>query len=282
MKRKNRILAGLLILVLMATMGATAFAEEQEEDWAKVYEAHYYKGQLSYEFEYFYTPEGKTAEVRTHTLNSDGTETLEFEIYFYNQEDQITRTETRDAETEEVLESSVWEYDENGRLKRILRYGAEGSLQHEQRNFYSPEGTSTIRSISYDDNGEVLSQWVTRYNEFHESYYTASFDEDGERVYVMETEFDEDGRKVSGTHEGYGSSSVLRYLYDAEGVLQESIETQMSGYAEGRVTRTLYYYDKHGNVTEELSLMDGEVTSRTVRTWILRGEASGTGTVSND
>ena len=281
MKRRNRILSGIMILVLLLTVGVPAFAEEPEEDWARLYEAHYYKGQLSYELEYFYSPEGKTVEVRTHSLNSDGTETLEIEMYFYNQEDQITRTETSDAETGEVLETSVWEHDEDGRLKRILRYGAEGSLQHEQRNFYSPEGTSTIRSISYDDNGEVLSQWVTRYNEFHESYYTASFDEDGERVYVTETEFDKDGRKVSGTHEGYGSS-VLRYLYDADGVLQESIETQMSGYAEGRVTRTLYYYDEHGNVTEELSLMDGEVTSRTVRTWILRGEASGTGTVSDD
>lgn len=270
MKRKKGFLSGLLVLALLPVLGANAFAEEAqepEENWVRLSEAYYYEGKLNYETEIFYSPDGKTAEYRTHTLNSDGTESLEIEIYFYNQEDQITRTETSDAETGELLERSEWEYDREGRLQRILRYDPEGSLRNEQRNNYYSGGTSTIRGISYDDNGDVLSQWINCYNENHENYSYASFNEEGECVYVREFDYDESGRKVSGTQEGYGSRSSLRFLYDGEGVLQEQIETQEAGYTEGQVSRTLYYYDEQGNVTEEVTLRDGEVSSRVLRTW---------------
>ena len=290
MKKRYSLLSAIIILSLLLGLLPSVFAEgisetqdlqdaqsedkapdnnevlDEEEHWYLLSEAYYYSGELRSETEMDYNPDGSITERRKHEFRPDGTETRLAETYHFDENSRITGSETQDQDTGEIVEYSVWSFYDNGRLRQILHFKDEETLQYEQKNSYLEDG-STIKIIWYDDNGEVESRSVIWYDVDDNNYKYESFDENGKRVYIRETVFSKDGKKENGYEKGYGSKSIQKYVYDEDGMLLECISTQQDGYFAGCVTRTLYSYDEHGNQTEELTLSEGDVLSRYVRTW---------------
>lgn len=237
-----------------------------EEIWVRLYDAYYSSGELTRETETTYNANRQVTENRIHEINRDGTESWRISTTSFDEESRITGIETADQETGEVIEYSVWRYNENGPSYQIQTYDTEGFLKQEQFTTYDDDG-STVESFLYDDNGEVFSRFVYYRDQDGNEYKYESFDEFGERTFIKETTYDADGKKTGGYEEGYGSRHVLRFIYNDEGKLQESISIQEEGYSPGQETRTLYSYDEHGNQVEERMLIDGKETNRHVSTW---------------
>ena len=271
-KRVLNLISLILISATILCLQAAAFAEDnpeaQKENWVLVYMAYYYSGELSSETEMTYNASGSITECSTHIINQDGTETWEVESFTFDDNDRLTGSETLDKETGEILKYSIWRHNKDGRLQQILYYDADGSLQSEQNNRNIEDG-SKIEVIQYDDNEEIRSHSVSWYDNNHRNYKYESYNEYGEPEYIRKDFFGSDGNKKSGYEKGYGSKSTLKYIYDDDGLLLECIKTQESGYSSGRVTRTIYSYDEHGNQTEEITLYNGEILSRYAKTWRL-------------
>lgn len=139
-------------------------------------------------------------------------------------------------------------YDPQGRLREVVRYRSDNSLDY--RVVYHYEGERLLEEQSFGPDGETLYRWLHGYDAQGRRISLTGYNDQGRLEFKTVYSYDDQGRltgEVSyNPDESIGSVTELRY--DGEAYVRETRHQATPGEGE---YRTVERYDARGNKLEE-------------------------------
>lgn len=159
--------------------------------------------------------------------------------------------EARETQSDILQKLTKWEYDDQGREIACVTSAADGTIRSERKTVYADDGTRTVTTISYHDNGQPSSTMTERFDaqdRLLESLQIANEQADIRKEIRHTYQYSERGKEehydeIRRKDETVLSHTRRHHIYDTSGRMLASIATDDRGPA--RYLETLY--DARGN-----------------------------------
>ena len=213
-----------------------------------------------YKTKYTYNKQGLLIKVDANSIN-----THSYDYYTYTASGQVKSHKW--YQYDELGSSEEYEYDSKDNVKKEKRcYTGDSTIVNEYKNTYSKGRLSKRIQIG---NGKPFM--TTKYSYYKDGTLKKKVSEEVKSKIKEIYEYDAKGREIKHTHiEGDDFKEVNLFTYNEHGdqckritktIYKDPKKIKDSGES---VYENLYKYDKNGNITEVIDVLDGkELTKRT-------------------